>query len=100
MFKFEGKKISLYRDLTVGEGDDAITYPAASLQNEEVRDSIGIVYEADPVRPDDRLFFVTAIGRAPCRERVSSSEGAGLRHTHTPSAPHAPGLSRPDHRAA
>lgn len=59
MFKFEGKKISIESDLTVGEGDDAITYPAASLQNEDVRDSIGIVYEADPVRPDDRLFLVT-----------------------------------------
>ncbi|HLO65038.1 MAG TPA: DUF4376 domain-containing protein [Azonexus sp.] len=71
MFQLNGKKISIDRDLTiekeitVGEGDDQtsytdqVTYPAASLQNAELRAELGIVEVLDPVRPDDRLFFVT-----------------------------------------
>lgn len=59
MFQLSGKKISLDVDLTVGAGDDAITYPAGSLRNAELRAGLGIVEVADPVRPDERLFFVT-----------------------------------------
>lgn len=58
MFRLNGKKINLDRDLTIGEGKDAITYPAATLQNADVRAQIGIEEVADPVRPDDRLFWV------------------------------------------
>lgn len=60
MFKLNGKKISLDVDLTVGEGDAAITYPSGSLKaSPELRAELGIVEELDPVRPDDRLFYVT-----------------------------------------
>ena len=59
MFKLNDNKIDLTRDLTIGEGDAAITYPAASLLNAELRAELVIVEEADPVRPDDRLFYVT-----------------------------------------
>ncbi|WP_234086744.1 DUF4376 domain-containing protein [Azonexus sp. R2A61] len=59
MFKLNGKKISIDRDLVIGAGDEAITYPAASLQNAELRTELGIVEVPAPVRPDDRLFLVT-----------------------------------------
>lgn len=58
MFKLNGKKIDINRDLTIGEGADAVTYPAASLRNDNLRAELGITEEADPVRPDDRLFWV------------------------------------------
>lgn len=58
MYRLNGKKISLDQDLTIGEGIDAITYPAGSLKNEELRAELGIEWVADPVRPDERLFFV------------------------------------------
>jgi hypothetical protein len=59
MFIRNGKKISIDLDLTIGEGDDAITYPAGSLKSAELRAELGIVEVADPVRPDDRLHYVT-----------------------------------------
>lgn len=59
MFKLNGKTIRLDQDLVVGEGDEAITYPAGSLKNAELRAELGIVEVPDPVRPDDRLYFVT-----------------------------------------
>lgn len=59
MFKLDGKKINLDADLTVGEGDAAITYPAASLHNAATRAAIGIIEEPDQVRPDDRRYWVT-----------------------------------------
>lgn len=59
MFQLNGKKISIDIDLTIGEGDAAITYPAGSLKSAELRASLGIVEVPDPVRPDERLFFVT-----------------------------------------
>lgn len=59
MFKFNGKKISLEVDLVVGEGDAAITYPSGSLKaSPELRSELGIAEEPDPVRPDERLFFI------------------------------------------
>lgn len=59
MFQLNGKKIILDRDLVLGEGDEAVTYPAASLANESLRAELGIVELPDPVRPDDRLFYIT-----------------------------------------
>lgn len=59
MFQLNGKKISIDSDLTVGEGDAAITYPAGSLKSVELRASLGIVEVPDPMRPDERLYFVT-----------------------------------------
>lgn len=59
MFQLNGKKISLDRDLTIGEGDAAITYPAGSLKNADLLAELGIVEVPDPVRPDDRLYYVT-----------------------------------------
>lgn len=59
MFKLNGQPVNINLDLTIGDGDDAITYPAASLQDAALRAELGIVEVPDPVRPDDRLFFVT-----------------------------------------
>lgn len=59
MFKLNGKKINLDRDLTIGEGDEAITYPSATLRNKQVQEALGIEEVADGSRPDDRLFYVT-----------------------------------------
>lgn len=58
MFRLNGKKINIDQDLTIGEGAEAITYPAASLLNADLRAEIGIEEVDDPVRPDDRLFYV------------------------------------------
>ena len=58
MFQRNGKKISIDRDLTIGEGVEAITYPAASLQNAATRAALGIVDVPDPVRPDDTRYWV------------------------------------------
>lgn len=60
MFKLNGKKINLNVDLTVGEGEAAITYPSGSLKaSPELRAELGITEEPDPIRPDDRLFYVS-----------------------------------------
>lgn len=55
MFKLNGNPISLCRDLTIGD----ITYPADSLRDPALRASLGIVEELDPVRPDERYYYVT-----------------------------------------
>lgn len=62
MFKMNGKIIRIDQDLVVGEGDEAITYPADSLKSAELRAELGIVEEPDHVRPDDRLYFVSDNG--------------------------------------
>lgn len=59
MFLLNGKKINIYQDLTIGSGHDAITYPAGSLQNAALRASLGIKEVADPVRPDDRYYWIS-----------------------------------------
>lgn len=59
MFQLNGKKISIHQDLIVGEGDAAITYPVASLQNADLRAELGIVELPDPVRPDERFWSIT-----------------------------------------
>lgn len=58
MFQLNGKKISIDDELTIGEGDAAITYPAGSLKNAELRTDLGIVEVPDQVRPDERFYFV------------------------------------------
>lgn len=62
MFRFNGKEISLDHDLVIGEGDEAITHPAANLQDAATRAALGIIEVPDPVRPDDTLFWVTDNG--------------------------------------
>ena len=56
-FKLNGNIIDINRDLTIGDSTDAITYPAASLQNAALRVELGITEEADPVRADDRYYW-------------------------------------------
>ena len=56
-FKLNGNTISINRDLTIGKGDAAITYPAGSLQSAALRAELGIVEEADPPRADDRYYW-------------------------------------------
>lgn len=58
MYLFDGKRLNIHQDITVGSGAEAITYPAGSLQNAGLRAELGIITEPDPVRPDDRLFIV------------------------------------------
>lgn len=58
MFQLNGKTIRLDQDLVVGEGDDAITYPAGSLLDHATREALGIVESPDEQRPDDRFYFV------------------------------------------
>lgn len=59
MYLLNGKRIRLDSELVVGEGDEAICYPAGSLHNAELRAALGVVEQPDPARPDDRAFFVT-----------------------------------------
>ena len=59
MFKLNDKTIRIDQDLVIGEGDDAITIPAGSLQDAATRAQFGITEEPDPVRPDERYYYVT-----------------------------------------
>lgn len=59
MFMRNGQRLTLDRDLTIGVGDEAITYPAASLRDADLQAELGITEMADPARPDERRFFVT-----------------------------------------
>lgn len=56
-FKRLGQTVDITQDLIIGEGDDAITVPAGSLQNEATRAEYGIVWEADPIRADERFYL-------------------------------------------
>lgn len=58
MFTLNAKPIRIDTDLIVGEGDAAVTVPAASLQDPATREQYGITEMPDPVRPDERMFFV------------------------------------------
>ena len=42
MFKLNGKIIDINQDLTIGEGEAAITHPAANLLSAEYRAALGI----------------------------------------------------------
>ncbi len=65
MFKRNGQPINIGADLVVGEGDAAITIPAASLLCAETREQYGIIEEPDPVRGDDRYYWNTSDGSVP-----------------------------------
>jgi hypothetical protein len=54
MFLYQGKKININQDLVV----DDVVYSAGSLLNAELRDQLGIIEIADPVRPDDRIYWI------------------------------------------
>lgn len=58
MYLLNGTPINLDRDLVIGEGDAAITYPAAALRNLVLRTDLGITEVPDPVRPDERYYWV------------------------------------------
>ena len=62
MFKLNGKPIRLDQDLVIGEGDEAITIPAASLLDQATREQYGIVEAPDEPRPDDRFYWVSDNG--------------------------------------
>lgn len=64
IFTRNGAIISLERDLIVGEGDNAITIPAGSLQDAATREEWGIVETIvpDTVREDERFFWITDNG--------------------------------------
>lgn len=64
MFKLNNQPTRIDQDLVIGEGDDAITIPAASLQDQATREQYGIVEVADPVRQDDRFYWVASDGTA------------------------------------
>lgn len=58
-FKIGSKVIPLDTPFTVGEGDALLRYPAnwIRLASEEDKAAIGLVWEADPVRADDRFYW-------------------------------------------
>lgn len=62
MFKRNNQLIDINRDLTIGDGDDAITYPAVSLQAVALRAELGIVEVIAQVRPDDRYYWINDNG--------------------------------------
>jgi hypothetical protein len=59
MFLLNGQRITLDSDLIIGTGSSAITHPAANLKNASLQAELGITEVPDPVRPDERRFFVT-----------------------------------------
>lgn len=64
MLKINGDPVKLNLDgsLTLGEGDEAITYPADSLRDQATRDAIGLVDEPAPPRPNDKFYWVGELG--------------------------------------
>ena len=64
MFLLNGKTIPLDVQFTVGEGDEAIQYPAnwLRLSSPEERTAIGITELQQQPRADDRFYFVTDNG--------------------------------------
>lgn len=60
MYLLNGKKLHPGHEFVVGEGDEAIQYGSTwlALSTGEDRAAIGIVDVPEPVRPDDRLYFV------------------------------------------
>ena len=58
-FKIGSKVIPLDTPFSVGEGDSLVRYPAnwIRLASEEDKAAIGLVWEADPVRADDRFYW-------------------------------------------
>ena len=59
MFMLNGKPLAVDVPFTVGEGDEAIQYPAnwLRLASPEERAAIGITEVADPVAYDDRFYW-------------------------------------------
>jgi len=59
MFMIDQRIIPLDTPFTVGEGDNAIQYPANWLRftSAEEKAAIGITEVADPVRADDRFYW-------------------------------------------
>lgn len=74
MFQLNGQPIDITLDLTIGVGDDAITYPAAELTKPEVRQALGIVDVIFDPRPDDRFFWVDDNGDGTYSTEVKSIE--------------------------
>lgn len=64
MFQLNGQKIRIDVDLTIGEGDDAITIPALHLQDPVLRADYGIVEATTAAgpRPDERYYWVSDHG--------------------------------------
>lgn len=59
MFKRNGSPFRIDQDLVIGEGADAITIPALSLQDAATREQYGITEEPGLPRPDDQYHWVT-----------------------------------------
>lgn len=57
MYISNGQQVRIDQDLTIGDGDDAITYPSASLLCAATRAEIGIVDAPDSPRADDRAYW-------------------------------------------
>ena len=62
MFKRNGNPINILTDLVIGHGINAITIPAASLQDQATRAQYGITEHPDQPRPDDRYYWVEENG--------------------------------------
>jgi hypothetical protein len=55
MFIFNGKKIDISKDLII----DDVVHPAGNLLNAELRAQLGITEVPDPIRPDERIYWVS-----------------------------------------
>lgn len=56
-FKRNGQTVVITEDLIIGEGDAAITIPAASLQDEATREQYGIAWVAEATQRADERFY-------------------------------------------
>ena len=76
-FKIGNKVIPLDTPFSVGEGDALLRYPAnwIRLASEEDKAAIGLVWEADPVRADDRFYWDGNINNPKALEDVTDEEG-------------------------
>ena len=55
MFVLNGMKINVDAAITLGD----VQYPAGFFRDAAARASVGIVEVADPVRPNEKFYFVT-----------------------------------------
>ena len=78
-FKIGNKTIQLDTPFTIGEGDTLIQYPAnfLRLSTEEEKSALGITWEADAVRYDDRYYWSGDINNPKALEDKEESDENG-----------------------
>lgn len=59
MYLLNGQKINIDMSLEIGTGNAAIQYPQGYFRDPDARAAAEIVEVPDPVRPDERYYFIT-----------------------------------------